>query len=1487
MAREGKLRVEIERVVGKSDEFKKVVNETQKFYDTYNKKSLNVEAPDFNLTLQGLKQIYDEHKKIQNLENKNSGQVEYANNLDKILSSARDFFSQTKAIFSDGSFATGFDDIISKISQGYAATLVDLGERTQYLKDQIRDVVKAIDNVGGIRRGWQGELFGFDNGDMSSNDIQDRISLLQDVIKWQKELEQLNGATFKKVDAPAGLSTEYLEHDIKGLKNLLSELEEYNSQVERQYHITTEQLARRKDLIYQANDYMAWDESDQSRAKANIKDEASYEESIRNLKEYVSERESVLRGLYDSESELFRADGIEQYVSRVREQITAYHGFIDELKNLRQDSGKDAPIVGDFGGVVEQLKEIKNVIEEIKNAFKPLTDAFASGDSAISKMLASNIEDLNKFETRLSEVYSMIETISNKQFNVQNIISSGNSAQNDLEQIRAFRQEARALFKEVQDLYEESTVTSSKIQRMPGGLDQILNFTGTMSEFDMNDLAKRIKSRSATSLGVVIDELNEWKKVLLQFNNLRNNVEAGSFNVSKYSDTSSKVNIGTKTTDKDEKDIVDDSVVKNNDVLNKVQTLGEQVKEEFNSIRAKMEETFNFSTLEFNHEAIKTIVDNIYQQFVELQTKINALDLNLNIPAVVASVDNSSVNDASKQSADDIQKENEQLEKTTTAASEAAEAKREFTEANKKLGDEAESSASDIEQETNALNNLANTTQTKNPNKWDVVKNVVDGDGNDKSETRYRSSVGTDSVNRRTEKWSYKDDNWQLDTIEFIKDYKSFVKLQDDAKKKKQKAQATLKNFMSQFNSKTAGKWSNTGIYSDLTKVATNGIGSVDDIDDILNKMQLLDAEYNKVVQSFRKGTKSMNPFVNAFNSMDEMGEKVKQVKLSFSKLKFPTDTLETQVGELPDLLDKLNKSLKPDKNGIVDIAKVAEAYGNLNAAIKAANTSISTQRKADSGQVSQLRELDKLYKQQAESAAKITEYGGKLNSGSVGAEETRRLHEKIKLEQENIKNIQKEIDAYGELYNKEGQIVVIIKQRQKAVEEVADAQAKAADKAAKAAAKQAEKEQSVQDRQNKAYGKSYYNTEKRHYDKIMANERSVSDLKLELSPDFLAKLEEYKVAFKELEDVRNKFANDPNAANNTALTNQFADAKLKVEGLRTEVSSTFKEIQKINQLKDSGSWMGSMNLDASELKNTKAAMLEFGSSLTDGKLKFEGFNAAGTEMYGVLDNGTGSLQKITIALAEGTNSLYAYQSGTKQISNSWQKLRGELMGGVKQLATMYLSFYDVIRYIKQGVTYVKEIDLAMTELKKVTDETDESYKNFLKNASETASIIGSTVSDFTDATAAFARLGYSISESSQMAQTAIVYKNVADGLDSVEESTDSIISTMKAYGIEANDTMGIIDRFNAVGNNFAITSAGIGEAMQRSASALYEGGNSIDESIALITAANSVIQNPEQVGELIAQQYSNILLENSYIGQRPEMVKTEQRLCNILVLLS
>jgi TP901 family phage tail tape measure protein len=52
--------------------------------------------------------------------------------------------------------------------------------------------------------------------------------------------------------------------------------------------------------------------------------------------------------------------------------------------------------------------------------------------------------------------------------------------------------------------------------------------------------------------------------------------------------------------------------------------------------------------------------------------------------------------------------------------------------------------------------------------------------------------------------------------------------------------------------------------------------------------------------------------------------------------------------------------------------------------------------------------------------------------------------------------------------------------------------------------------------------------------------------------------------------------------------------------------------------------------------------------------------------------------------------------------------------------------------------------------------------------------------------------------------------------------------------------------------NNYAISSAGVGNALQRSASALHTAGNTLDQSIGMIVAANDVAQDPESVGNAL-----------------------------------
>lgn len=204
------------------------------------------------------------------------------------------------------------------------------------------------------------------------------------------------------------------------------------------------------------------------------------------------------------------------------------------------------------------------------------------------------------------------------------------------------------------------------------------------------------------------------------------------------------------------------------------------------------------------------------------------------------------------------------------------------------------------------------------------------------------------------------------------------------------------------------------------------------------------------------------------------------------------------------------------------------------------------------------------------------------------------------------------------------------------------------------------------------------------------------------------------------------------------------------------------------------------------------------------------------------------------------------------------------------QQYTSYFSVASVFMYASQGLRsmfeQVKLIDSAMTELKKVTNETDAAYSKFLSNAAKRSKEIGTTIDGLVSSTADFARLGYGFKDAQGLAEVANIYAVVGDEIEGVEGATESLISTMAAFKDEMNGmsntdfAMSIIDKFNEIGNNFAISSGGIGEALERSASSLMAANNTIDESIALITAANTVVQDPVQVGKWLADYKSGYI---------------------------
>lgn len=171
---------------------------------------------------------------------------------------------------------------------------------------------------------------------------------------------------------------------------------------------------------------------------------------------------------------------------------------------------------------------------------------------------------------------------------------------------------------------------------------------------------------------------------------------------------------------------------------------------------------------------------------------------------------------------------------------------------------------------------------------------------------------------------------------------------------------------------------------------------------------------------------------------------------------------------------------------------------------------------------------------------------------------------------------------------------------------------------------------------------------------------------------------------------------------------------------------------------------------------------------------------------------------------------------------------------------------------LKQALDNVRKIDSAMTELRKVTNASKQEYADFLDEARIRTHQYGGTLEEIINSTADFARLGYNIKEATNLANTAVVYKNVGDDIANIDQASKSIISTMQGFNIDASRSMEIADKFNEVANNYPTSAGHIGDGLQRSAAALSAAGNSLDESIGLFTAGQSVVQNAESMGTVL-----------------------------------
>lgn len=321
----------------------------------------------------------------------------------------------------------------------------------------------------------------------------------------------------------------------------------------------------------------------------------------------------------------------------------------------------------------------------------------------------------------------------------------------------------------------------------------------------------------------------------------------------------------------------------------------------------------------------------------------------------------------------------------------------------------------------------------------------------------------------------------------------------------------------------------------------------------------------------------------------------------------------------------------------------------------------------------------------------------------------------------------------------------------------------------------------------------------------------------------------------------KNQIAQSWATQNNITGINSLADA---YEYLKNEVQKAQREVQKFNDASSQNAATTQALIRVSNLQSqlndylTKYPKVEKKLSDSVKKLK-DGL---------VAPDAAKNVNSLSQQMADLRSNAKKAGLETENLIDKFENLFGQHLSTMITMAALH-KMQEAMRVIYQNVV---DIDTAMTELRKVTNLTSEEYDKFMDRASIQAQKLGVSISDIINSTADWSRLGYSPEDAENLATYSTLLKNVGDGIDDVNTSSSYLISTLQGFGLLASDAEDIVNKIDAVANTQPVTANDLGEILTRSSAAMAAANNTLEETIALGTAANAVIQDADSVGTVL-----------------------------------
>lgn len=245
------------------------------------------------------------------------------------------------------------------------------------------------------------------------------------------------------------------------------------------------------------------------------------------------------------------------------------------------------------------------------------------------------------------------------------------------------------------------------------------------------------------------------------------------------------------------------------------------------------------------------------------------------------------------------------------------------------------------------------------------------------------------------------------------------------------------------------------------------------------------------------------------------------------------------------------------------------------------------------------------------------------------------------------------------------------------------------------------------------------------------------------------------------------------------------------------------------------------------------------------------------------------SLQDVAVAASNITRAFNEEEEAARMA------MAGQMAAADALAQTIKVKLVDgawnlALKMLHSIIEATKTLDAELVEIRKVTDFSEAELTAFVKNIQEIGNRTATTTSQLLEATAVFARSGYTKQQIALLTEEAAVLKNVSDGITDMSKAAETLISVMKAYNVDAEHARDITDTLNAISNKSAISFDDLAEGLSRVGSVFASQDTSIAQLSAMLTGANEILQNIEKTStglKTISQRLRGISNETNEEG--------------------